>query len=89
MLLCHIPYATPSEQLGRHDRGHTVERVIYDPVEHLDQEGKALQYATVYMVPEPRSVWRCDFPAKYAPNLWCARILRRVNFVVFAVAVGW
>ena len=62
MALRHCPDTSASKDFVGQDRCHAVEAVVYDPVEHLYQEGEPLQDATVYIVLELGSVGRlqCD-----------------------------
>jgi len=88
VFLRYVPYSAPSEKLRRYDASHAVEGIVDNPVEHLNQEREALQYATVYMVAETRCVGCCNPPAEDASNFGCVGVLNRADLVEFAVAVG-
>jgi len=86
MFLCDIPDPSSGEQLAREHACHAVEGVVDDPVEHLDQEGEALEYPAVYVATEARGVRRRDFAA--AQVSYFSRVLSRGNIVEVAVTVG-
>lgn len=87
MFLCYVPNSSPGEELGRCNGSHAVERVVDDPVEHLNQERETLQYATVYVVSEARCAGCCDLPPEDIADFGCVGVLGRADLVEVAVAV--
>lgn len=70
MALCHLPDIRLAKDSLRGYGGHAVKGVIYDPVEHFDQEGVFLEKAREEVVPEPSRIWGVDYEATYPSRFW-------------------
>ena len=68
MRLGNVPSTPSCEQFLRYNGCHQIERIIDDPVEHLDQEREFLEQAAMNIVFEARSTWRV-YPEAAPPPL--------------------
>nr|POE87950.1 hypothetical protein CFP56_11179 [Quercus suber] len=84
--LRHVPDACVFVELVGQICGHAVEGIVDDPVEHLDQEGEALQQARMQVVLEARAVGRHDGgQAAAGPDLGRMLLLGEVGLTVIVV----
>jgi hypothetical protein len=89
VVLRDVPDAAAGKQARRQHGRHAVKGVVDDPVEHLDQEGEALEDAAVDVVAEARRVGQGELGA--APPAHLGRVLcgcRRRRAVVVCVRVA-
>lgn len=90
VLLCRIPNVCAAIQSLGHHASHAIECVVYDPVEHLYQEGEFLQYPTVDVVFESTRVRCMDDHAAALPRFWLVlRSSNRILCIVFVLRVVW
>jgi hypothetical protein len=68
--LCHFPDVRLAEDSLRSYGRHSIEGVVYDPVEHFYQEGVFLEDARKEIVSEARGIRCMNDKATYPPCLW-------------------
>ena len=90
MTLSFCPNASAREDLLRQNGSHTVECVVDDLVEHVHQEGKALEHSAMDIVLEPGSIGRLHGKAEQFPHLarmvCCCHMLLCTVLVALVVA---